>query len=159
MNHKLIIALSVVLVAVGTLVFSAIANTQSKQITVAEILASKKSQTQLRLGAKVAEGTIDYKGDPDFLLTFFVKDIVPKDSQIDPSTLPTLKILYQGIMPDTLVEGRDVIMEGSYDGEKFIAKNLVTQCPSKYEPPLPGTADAGLPESEDIKEHQANGGY
>jgi cytochrome c-type biogenesis protein CcmE len=37
-------------------------------------------------------------------------------------------------------EGRDVIVEGKYEnGQRLIAKTIMTRCPSKYEPEKPET--------------------
>lgn len=99
----------------------------------------------IRIGARVAEGQIDYTTSPTpprFKLAFKVRDIVVPASQIN--------VVYYGIMPDTLKAGRDVILEGSYDGSTFAATDIKTQCPSKYEPPVPGAKDAsaGYPESK-----------
>jgi len=50
---------------------------------------------------------------------------------------------YAGIRPDTLQPGRDVILEGHYAGGVFQATVLMTQCPSKYEPPKLEDSNAG----------------
>jgi cytochrome c-type biogenesis protein CcmE len=46
----------------------------------------------------------------------------------------TLPVVYHGIVPDTFVDGADVVVEGSLgpDGT-FQADTLLAKCPSKYE--------------------------
>jgi hypothetical protein len=40
--------------------------------------------------------------------------------------------------------GRDVLIDGDFKGGKIIAAKLQTQCPSKYEPAMPGAIPAGM---------------
>ena len=46
----------------------------------------------------------------------------------------SLAVEYHGIIPDTFVDGADVVVEGSLqqNGE-FVAHTLLAKCPSKYE--------------------------
>jgi len=46
----------------------------------------------------------------------------------------TLPVDYHGIIPDTFVDGAEVVVEGSlkHDGT-FVAHMLLAKCPSKYE--------------------------
>ena len=45
-----------------------------------------------------------------------------------------LPVEYHGVIPDTFVDGADVVIEGGLrqDGT-FVASNLLAKCPSKYE--------------------------
>lgn len=46
----------------------------------------------------------------------------------------TLPVSYTGALPDTFKVGAEVIVEGGVNPERvFIAKTLMTQCPSKYQ--------------------------
>lgn len=42
---------------------------------------------------------------------------------------------YSGALPDTFVPGAHIYLEGTFTGsdDVFVAKKLMTQCPSKYE--------------------------
>jgi cytochrome c-type biogenesis protein CcmE len=40
-------------------------------------------------------------------------------------------------------EGREVVVEGRYDGPGLHAKQIMTRCPSKYEPEPGGAPAAG----------------
>ena len=42
-------------------------------------------------------------------------------------------VQYKGALPDTFEKGAEVIVEGRMDGKVFMAKTLMTKCPSKYE--------------------------
>lgn len=46
----------------------------------------------------------------------------------------TIHVNYNGVVPDTLKEGSEVIVEGSMQPNgHFAAKTLMTKCPSKYQ--------------------------
>ena len=49
-----------------------------------------------------------------------------------------MHVEFNGILPDMFAEGRDVIVEGIYEGDdRFVAETILTSCPSKYEPEVP----------------------
>ncbi len=57
-----------------------------------------------------------------------------------------LPVVYHGIIPDTFVDGADVVVEGRLtDGGEFEAHTLLAKCPSKYESaePIASTNAAG----------------
>ena len=115
--------------AVGALITTATQSSAKAVVTVADLKASNTARQAIRLGARLADEHIATKTHPDFLLRFIVTDIASSEGR--------LPVVYHGIMPDTLAVGRDVILEGDFDGKQFVAKSVLTQCPSKYEPPLP----------------------
>lgn len=43
-------------------------------------------------------------------------------------------VAYRGILPDMFGEGREVVVEGRWTGDGFDARQIMTSCPSKYEP-------------------------
>ena len=43
-------------------------------------------------------------------------------------------VAYHGILPDMFAEGREVVVEGRYGQGALAAKQIMTSCPSKYEP-------------------------
>jgi cytochrome c-type biogenesis protein CcmE len=130
MNKKFVAAVCVVVVTVVLLMIAAVTDTAKAVTTVESLVASAEANRNLRLGARVADKPISNITDPTFQVHFFVhgKDAPEHD----------LPIVYHGVMPETLRAGRDVILEGDFDGERFVARSLLTQCPSKYEPPIPG---------------------
>lgn len=42
-------------------------------------------------------------------------------------------VAYRGIKPDMFAAGREVVVEGTYDGGTLAARQVMTSCPSKYE--------------------------
>jgi cytochrome c-type biogenesis protein CcmE len=52
-------------------------------------------------------------------------------------------VAYKGILPDMFAEGREVVVEGRYAEGAFTARQIMTSCPSKYEPETGGAPAAG----------------
>lgn len=132
MNIRFWFALIVVISGLTALVASGVNDTSKRVVTVAELIETKSAEANIRLGARVTEDPIEYRTSPDFFLRFNVRDI----AQAGTGSIP---VEYDQMMPNTLQAGRDVILEGNFNGKTFYAKTLLTQCPSKYEPPLPGS--------------------
>jgi len=42
-------------------------------------------------------------------------------------------VAYHGIKPDMFAAGREVVVEGKYEGGTLAARQVMTSCPSKYE--------------------------
>lgn len=103
----------------------------NKVVRVPELVEDHQSRSRVRLGARLTSDEIIFKTEPERIVQFVVTDMKePEKGKI--------KVEYKGVMPDTLREGRDVIMEGSFNPESgFAATTLSTQCPSKYQPPDP----------------------
>lgn len=58
----------------------------------------------------------------------------------------SLPVRYHGIIPDTFVDGADVVVEGSTANDgTFEARTLLAKCPSKYE--AADSADQRKPDS------------
>jgi cytochrome c-type biogenesis protein CcmE len=92
-------------------------------MTVAEFLEIPgETRSGLRVNGKVVHGTIERHNtgeDVDFSMT---------DGQA------TLAVYYRGIIPDTFVDGADVVVEGQIQTDGvFAAHTLLAKCPSKYE--------------------------
>ncbi len=90
---------------------------------------------RIRVGGKVADLPIQYTVSPQFSLLFSVTD--PGKEASAASAAKTVPVEYAGIRPDMFTVGRDVIIDGEYEGGVLHASKLLTQCPSKYEPPSP----------------------
>lgn len=46
----------------------------------------------------------------------------------------TIRVQYKGLVPDSFKAGAEVIVEGSMNAlGQFVAKTLMTKCPSKYQ--------------------------
>lgn len=130
MANRYILAGLIVFSAIGFLMYTAVNETARAVVTVDQLVSGSASGANLRLGGRVSDDSISYEAEPRPTVKFSVHDIPEGERTID--------VVYYGLMPDTLKAGRDVILEGQYHGAVFEASSLLTQCPSKYEVPLPG---------------------
>lgn len=130
MNAKFISAILVVASVLTVLIYSAVSESAKAVVTVEELVEEGSERARIRLGARVSEEEIMYTSQPQRTVSFTVRDIEGEGNLVP--------VVYEGAMPDTLKNGRDVILEGDFVDGTFVATSLMTQCPSKYEPPLPG---------------------
>ena len=140
MSSKIYITIIIVLICLAALIFAATKSNAKAVVTVNELLDQKLINTKVQIGAQVAKNSkIESISSPKRIVKFEIVDRVKKDEKEQDSSslklMPKLQVVYEGIMPDTLRAGRDVIVQGVYDGQVFNAYQLLTQCPSKYEPP------------------------
>ena len=83
----------------------------------------------LRVGGFVRECSIR-KDLPGGKVWFTVRDPIKADAQ-EPATL---SVLYPNIdLPDLFKDGAQVMVEGAFDGDQFVARRVMAKCPSKYE--------------------------
>jgi len=82
-------------------------------------------QSGVRVGGRVVPGSVHF--DQKTLdLRFTMVDI-----ETGKTSFP---VHYNGPLPDTFQEGRDVVVEGNYrPGGTFQASNVLTKCGSRYE--------------------------
>lgn len=121
-----IILVSIVIVgAIGYLVLTGVKQTGLQYMTVAELaqLREPPAEGGFRLDGRVATGSIVYnqKVPQLFFQMTDGKEVVG--------------VVYDGLMPDAFGDGREVVVEGTYDHSRraLHATKLVTKCPSKYE--------------------------
>lgn len=124
-NAKLLIAGSVLLIAVGYLILTGMQSTTVYYLTVSELRESGSSvrDRQVRVAGNVAPGSIE-KLNGGLGLRFVVQD--------DSGSFP---VVYQGgPVPDIFDEHVEVVVEGKLrpDGT-FAADTLLAKCPSKFE--------------------------
>ena len=81
------------------------------------------SQKTLRLGGMVQKGSVQRQAD-SLKVTFLVTD--------DQHTLP---VQYQGILPDLFKEGTGVVADGVWNGQVFVAKEVLAKHDENYMPP------------------------
>jgi len=111
--------------AILYLMITGINASSSYYYTVAEVIAMGDSATSkgLRLEGKVATGTIE-QDTTNLKLKFNIVD----------ESEGAIPVFYEGITPDMFQEEIDVVVEGSLNKDGlFVAKRLLTSCPSKYE--------------------------
>ena len=129
---------------VGFLVVGSLLVYQATQGTSSLIVAPKdlaenptKDRKRIRVAGKVVD-PIKYQTEPSFELTFLVSD--PE------SPASIVPVLYKNLKPDMFAAGRDVLIDGDFNNGQLEAAKLLTQCPSKYEPPSPGESMGGSAE-------------
>ena len=109
---------------VGFMAWSALSENSTYHLNVSEavVIPSEKLKSARLFG--VADGDIT-KPANGLGASFTLRDLEkPADA---------IYVQYKGALPDTLEKGADVIVEGRMDGKVFMAKTLMTKCPSKYE--------------------------
>lgn len=147
---KFLVGASIIVLAVATLIYSAVRETSAYFMTVDEYAQNPAAQAgmPLRLAGRVSSGSV--KWDPKTLdLQFVMGPIPPKAADAHraadggsagavaaaaaktPAAL--VPVRYNGVLPDMFADGRDVIVEGKVEDGVFHAKSLLTTCPSKYE--------------------------
>jgi cytochrome c-type biogenesis protein CcmE len=121
------------LVIGGLLVYQATQGTSSLIFSPKELVekGNNISLQRIRVAGKVSD-PIEYKTEPNIELTFLVSDPTTATS--------SLPVIYRNLKPDMFAAGRDVLIDGDFDNGRIVAAKLLTQCPSKYEPPSPGAA-------------------
>jgi cytochrome c-type biogenesis protein CcmE len=112
--------------------------------TVSELSASDvRHEDGLRVHGYVIDGSIA-KDMASGHVAFAIHDKNPQ--QASAAATPTaggslpLKVRYDGIdVPDLFRDGAEVVVEGGFAGDVFVARKIMAKCPSKYEvaPSLP----------------------
>lgn len=130
-NKKVLIAMLVLLVSVGFLIYRGLANTSVYYMTVDELKTSPlgrqlSADQTVRVGGLVVDGSTDYN-QRDLTLRFAIMDENNPREMID--------ALYNGAKPDAFEADIEALLEGTYDRDKnlFLADTLLVKCPSKYE--------------------------
>lgn len=111
------------------MIFQATRTGASEVLLPSQLEARSADTPRIRVAGKVIDGTIDYALQPEIVLKFSVRDPGSESGK--------LAVVYRGLKPDMFSPGRDVIIDGEYSGGVLRASKLLTQCPSKYEPPDP----------------------
>ncbi len=123
-KYKPIIISAVILIVIGYLIYTGLRDTMSFYLTVSEVLAKPPDQLTktLKVGGTVTPGSVQW--DPKTLkLSFKLAD-----------ETANLTINYTGVVPDSFKPGREVIVEGAYQGNgDFLAAAIMPKCASKYE--------------------------
>ena len=135
---------AVIALAVAYLIVSAIRSTSEYYLTVDEVSArqSELGRYPIRVAGRVKPGTISW--DPNSLTLKFVIVPIPDPAAATPVRPVSVKAVDSVSFPvfcagqpkpDMLAENRDVIVEGKLGaGGVIIASQVMTSCPSKYQP-------------------------
>lgn len=141
MKPKFIVGIGIIIVAVIAVMGFAIAGNSSMEVAVNEVVAQRAqgvdlSQRALKLTGVVVGDSITF--DPSTLHLEF--DVVnSRDDLISNiAKAPRVRVVYQGVRPDTLVNEAHAIVTGKLatDGKFHAGQSqdaLMLQCPTKYQ--------------------------
>lgn len=120
---KVLLGVGLIVGALAALMALGLSKSQTYYVTVEELLKqpAARANQQLRVNGKLVGSSVTF--DPGrVLLKFDLRDGRNK-----------LPVAYQGVRPGTFEDGVDVLVEGRYRDGVFVADNVLTKCPSKYE--------------------------
>jgi cytochrome c-type biogenesis protein CcmE len=135
---------ALIALAIAYLIVSAISSTSEYYLTVDEVGArqAELGRDPIRIAGRVKPGTISW--EPNTLTLKFVIVPIPDPAPTAPVRPVSVKavdsvsfpVFCEGQpKPDMLAENRDVIVEGKLTaGGVIIASQVMTSCPSKYQP-------------------------
>jgi cytochrome c-type biogenesis protein CcmE len=125
-QRRFVVGAAVIAGAVAYLVYAGIRTTSMYYFEMDEFVVSKAAHDgeDLRVKGWVRAGSMHW--DPRTNELAF--ELARKDG-----TEP-VPVAYRGILPDMFSEGREVVVEGRYGQGALSAKQIMTSCPSKYEP-------------------------
>ena len=129
-QRRFVIGAALIGAAVSYLVYAGIRTTSMYYFELDEFLAQRDAHPgeHMRVKGWVRHGSM--KWDPRTNeLTF---ELARQD---DTGPVP---VGYRGILPDMFSEGREVVVEGRYQSGALTAQQIMTSCPSKYEPAVAG---------------------
>ncbi len=141
MKPKFLIGIGLILVAIFAVMGFAIAGNSNLEVQVNDIQAQKAqgvdlTQRALKLTGVVVGDSITY--DPSTLHLEF--DVVNSRDDLvsNLASAPRVRVVFQGVKPDTLVNEAHAIVTGKMGADgKFHAGQspdaLLLQCPTKYE--------------------------
>ena len=123
-RFKVPLVILIVVAAIGWLAASGVARNDIYVSTLDQWDPARATRETVRVMGFVQDGSI--KTHPDELVTeFVIRDQASKHALPD---------RYSGVTPDLFREGTSVIAAGRLDaGGVFVATDLMTKCPSKYE--------------------------
>ena len=136
-NYKFGIGAMLLVGAVTYLMYAGVEQSSAYYFTIEEFLPRRAAMAGegIRLAGRVTPGSLtkntSSKGTE---MKFSVGDF----SNEEIAAVDTVPVEYTGIVPDMFAEGRDVIIEGTFEGGILQAKSVMTSCPSKYEPEVEG---------------------
>ena len=129
--NRVFISIALVIAAVGGFLFVQATKEGTSIVLTPSELSKNSELDRVRVAGRVASEKINYQVEPTIELRFSIEDPGKGGGALIP-------VIYRSIKPDMFAPGRDVIIDGDYKAGLLTAQRLLTQCPSKYEPPTPG---------------------
>ena len=129
-TRALIVGITVILAALGFLVYQGLSNNLVYYVTPSELPANGASAAgqSLRIGGQVRPGSRQWSAATQ-TLRFVLQD--PKAA---------IRVISHGLPPPMFREGAGVVIEGTYAHGLFTATNLMVKHCSTYRAPQPGHA-------------------
>jgi cytochrome c-type biogenesis protein CcmE len=129
-RRRFVVGAALIALAVSYLVYAGIRTTSMYYFEMDEYLAARSTHAgePMRVKGWVRSGTMQW--DPATNKLAF--ELARQDGS------GGVAVSYQGILPDMFAEGREVVVEGRDEGPVFHARQVMTSCPSKYEPERKG---------------------
>ena len=129
-RRRFIVGAMLIAAAVSYLVYAGIRTTSMYYFDMDEFLTHRAAHVgeDLRVKGWVRNGSMQYDASTS-ALSFELS----KQDGSEP-----VPVTYKGILPDMFAPGREVVVEGRYTGSALTAKQIMTSCPSKYEPKVEG---------------------
>lgn len=123
LNKKVLIAVALLVAAVGFLIYNSMGQAGEFYMTVTELEQSTQNLQgqRIRMGGDVVDGTI-VRGEIGDPIRFEVSD-----------GTTTMPIVFTGTVPDIFSDEAQVIATGTYQNGVFHADELLTKCPSRFE--------------------------
>lgn len=125
-SARVIVAILVVVAAIGYLIYTGFQSTTVYYLTVTELKAKGPAAGAVRVAGIVQDGTVQRAAN-DATVHFTIAD--------QGGSLP---VVYQGMTPDIFGPGIQVVVEGHYTAAGlFEANTLLAKCPSKFTAAVP----------------------
>jgi cytochrome c-type biogenesis protein CcmE len=126
---RVLIAVLVVVAAIGYLIYNGFQSTTEYYLTIAELKAQGPAATAgeaVRVAGIVQDGSVQ-RSESSPIVHFTIAD--------GGGSLP---VVYQGLVPDIFGPGIQVVVEGHYTSAGiFQASTLLAKCPSKFTAAVP----------------------
>jgi cytochrome c-type biogenesis protein CcmE len=130
-RRRFVVGATLIAAAVSYLVWAGIRTTSMYYFDMDEFLAQRQVHVgeALRVKGWVRQGSMHWDARTNDLSFELAR-------QDESAPVP---VSYRGILPDMFAEGREVVIEGRWQDGALTARQIMTSCPSKYEP-APGTS-------------------
>jgi cytochrome c-type biogenesis protein CcmE len=143
MSAKVVVVILLFAVAIGGALSLALFEGGIEYRTVAQLTSPTYEGERVKVKGQVLDIHNDFKP-----ASFTCADIPAEGQQLQPGA-PAMQVIYEGDdVPANLKRAAHVTLEGRYDHKRgaFVASNIWTQCPSRYEGKEMTTADGQPPQ-------------
>ena len=130
-KRRFIVGAVLIAAAVSYLIYAGVRTTSMYYFNFDEFLSSREAHADedMRVKGWVRHGSVHWDARTNNLAF----ELAHQD---DTDPVP---VAYRGVLPDMFAEGREVVVEGRYAAGQLAAHQIMTSCPSKYEPAKTGS--------------------